>query len=114
MKMSNLCLDIDSSYINSVQVNGNLYEKLLLSEVIDLFNDGNQIKVLSKNMETNELEFKDVEKAWVTKENAEVLEIEDIESGYKIMCTEDHLIFTKNRGWVEAGNLLENDILDII
>lgn len=114
MKMSNLCLDIDSSYINSVQVNGNLYEKLLLSEIIDLFNDGNQIKVLSKNMETNELEFKEVEKAWITKENAEVLEIEDIESGYKIICTEDHLVFTKNRGWVEAGNLLENDMLDII
>lgn len=114
MKMSNLCLDIDSSYINSVQVNGNLYEKLLLSEMIDLFNDGNRIKVLSKNMETNELEFKEVEKAWITKENAEVLEIEDIESGYKIICTEDHLVFTKNRGWVEAGNLLENDMLDII
>jgi len=46
--------------------------------------------------------------------NAEVMEIEDIESGFKIQCTPDHKIFTKNRGYVEAKNLQETDVLDIL
>jgi ribonucleoside-diphosphate reductase alpha chain len=114
VKMSNLCLDIETSFINSVEVDGCLYEKLQLSELIDMFQDGKNIKVMSKNLETNELEFKEVEKAWITKEDADSMEIEDIDTGFKIICTPDHLIFTKNRGWVEAQELKEDDILDII
>lgn len=114
VKMSNLCLDIETSFINSVEIEGCLYEKLQLSELIDMFKDGRNIKVMSKNLETNELEFKEVEKAWVTKEDADSMEIEDIDTGFKIICTPDHLIFTKNRGWVEAQELKDDDILDII
>jgi len=114
LKMSNLCLDIETSYINSVEIDGILYEKIQLSELIDIFNSGKSIKVLSKNFKTNELDFKKVEKAWITKEDADSMEIEDIDTGFKIICTPDHLIFTKNRGWVEAQELREDDILDII
>ena len=42
------------------------------------------------------------------------VKIEDVDTGFKIICTPDHLIFTKNRGWIEAQNLDENDILDLI
>jgi intein/homing endonuclease len=79
-----------------------------------MYQDGKNIKVMSKNLETNELEFKEVERAWITKEDADSMEIEDIDTGFKIICTPDHLIFTKNRGWVEAQELKEDDILDII
>ena len=41
-------------------------------------------------------------------------EITDEESGFTIKCTEDHLIFTKNRGYVKAKDLNELDILDVI
>jgi hypothetical protein len=114
LKMSNLCLDLETSFINSVDVDGVLYESLQLSELIDLYNSGKSLKVLSKNLNTKELEFRNIEKAWITKENTETIEVEDTETGYKIVCTPDHLVYTKNRGWVEAGNLIEDDILDII
>ena len=42
------------------------------------------------------------------------MEIEDVDTGFKIICTPDHLIFTKNRGWIEAQSLDESDILDLI
>lgn len=114
MKMSNLCLDIETSFVNSVEIDGVLYEKMQLSELIEIFNSGKNIKVLSKNLDNGEMEFKKVEKAWITKEGADVMEIEDVDTGFKIICTPDHLIFTKNRGWIEAQNLDENDILDLI
>ena len=114
LKMSNLCLDIETSFVNSVEIDGVLYEKMQLSELIEMFNSGKNIKVLSKNLDNNEMEFKQVEKAWITKEDADVMEIEDIDTGFKIICTPDHLIFTKNRGWIEAQNLNESDILDLI
>ena len=114
LKMSNLCLDIETSFVNSVEIDGVLYEKMQLSELIEMFNSGKNIKVLSRNLDNNEMEFKQVEKAWITKEDADVMEIEDIDTGFKIICTPDHLIFTKNRGWIEAQNLNESDILDLI
>ena len=114
LKMSNLCLDIETSFVNSVEIDGVLYEKMQLSELIEIFNSGKNIKVLSKNLYNGEMEFKQVQKAWITKEDADVMEIEDVDTGFKIICTPDHLIFTKNRGWIEAQNLDENDILDLI
>ena len=114
LKMSNLCLDIETSFVNSVEIDGVLYERMQLSELIEIFNSGKNIKVLSKNLDNGEMEFKQVEKAWITKEDADVMEIEDVDTGFKIICTPDHLIFTKNRGWIEAQNLDENDILDLI
>lgn len=116
ISMSNLCLTGDT-WINSVLINDNLYEKLRLDELVELFEykKDASFKVLSKNIETNSYEFKTIEKAWLTKENADDLyEIEDEETGYKIKCTGDHLIFTKNRGYIRADELIETDVLDIL
>jgi hypothetical protein len=33
------------------------------------------------------------------------------DDGKKLVCTADHLLLTKNRGWVEAQHLVENDEL---
>lgn len=40
----------------------------------------------------------------------ELLELE-FDDGRKVRCTEDHKFLTKNRGWVEARNLTEDDNL---
>ena len=50
----------------------------------------------------------------LTAKDAELLEIEDEETGKIIRCTPNHKIYTKNRGYVEAKDLLETDILDIV
>jgi len=113
IKMSNLCLSGDS-IINDVIIEGVLVKSINMLELIDIYNSGKDIKILSKNLETNELEFKQLQKAWKTKEDQELYEIEDEETGYKIKCTGCHKIYTKNRGWVEAKDLIETDILDIL
>ena len=46
-------------------------------------------------------------------ESAEVLKITDEETGKSITCTPEHQIFTKNRGYVLAKDLVEDDILEI-
>lgn len=113
IKMSNLCLSGDSM-INDVIIDGQLIKSINMLELIDIYNSGKDIKILSKNLETNELEFKQLQKAWKTKENVDLYEIEDEETGHKIKCTGCHKIFTKNRGWIEAKDLIETDILDIL
>ena len=48
-----------------------------------------------------------------TNPNATIMKITDDETGKSIKCTPDHKIFTKNRGYVMAKELLEDDELVI-
>ena len=41
------------------------------------------------------------------------MQITDEETGIKIRCTPDHMIFTKNRGYVMAKDLNVDDVLMI-
>jgi ribonucleotide reductase beta subunit family protein with ferritin-like domain len=43
----------------------------------------------------------------------EIIELE-FEDNYKVKCTSDHKFLTKNRGWVEAGELTEDDEIEHI
>lgn len=115
LRMSNLCLTGDN-YINSVIINGMLVKNIQLIELVNIYQSHPEwsFSIISKNLITDELEFKSIQRAWLTQENAEIFEIEDTETGKKIKCTGDHLIFTKNRGWIEAQELSETDKLDIL
>jgi len=44
---------------------------------------------------------------------SKVLKITDSETGKSIVCTPDHKIYTKNRGYVIASELNTDDILEI-
>jgi len=68
-------------------------------------------KIKSYNIETNEYEIDIVEWVGITRKNAKVIELEVEEDGkiYKLRCTHDHPIYTRNRGYVEAKNLTIND-----
>jgi intein/homing endonuclease len=68
------------------------------------------IKVKSLNISTGEVTWNIVSDAAKTATVTELIEIED-ESGKIIRCTPDHQIYTKNRGYVKAGELLETDVL---
>ena len=106
---SNLCLAGNSKL--NVLVDNVLYPKLDLEEVVDLFKLGKEILVLSYDLETKSIEYKKVIAGDLMFENAEVLEIIDEESGKTITCTPEHKIFTKNRGYVMAKDLKEDDEL---
>ncbi len=88
-------------YIQSYKIEDNIF---LHSNAI--------IKVKSKNLETNDVEYCEIFGSQMTNESAEIFKITD-DSGYSIECTGDHKIYTTNRGWVMAKDLLEDDVLDI-
>lgn len=68
---------------------------------------------LSKNLETGELEFKQILWAGETQKEASLIKVSCETTGKSLTCTPDHKIWTTNRGWVEAQHLGGDDILDI-
>lgn len=107
IKSSNLCLDGDT--IIKCRLDG--VEKDLDMVTLDaLFKSGEKIEVLSRDIENDIDEWCLVENSGMTNINAETIKVTD-ENGNYIICTEDHQIWTQNRGYVRAGDLEENDIL---
>jgi ribonucleoside-diphosphate reductase alpha chain len=68
-----------------------------------------QIEVLSYNIETGEQEWKPITAFAQTSPKAKVMKITDEESGKSIVVTPEHQVFTKNRGYVMAKDLIETD-----
>lgn len=56
-----------------------------------------------------ELTIRQASKVWMTRKNARIIEVETYRGN--IRCTPDHLICTRNRGWVEAQDLRHGDML---
>lgn len=109
VNMTNLCLSGDTEV--HISINNNLMT-VSLKECIDLLKDGKNIDILSKNINTDNIEFKKILAGELTRFNSEVIKVEDVETGKYIICTPDHKIYTKNRGYVEAEKLNQDDILD--
>jgi ribonucleoside-diphosphate reductase alpha chain len=110
IKSSNLCLSGDT--LVDVRIEGEEY-KMRLDEVVDSFKRGNTVFVKSLDTESESIEYQLVTNGAIMSLESDVIEIEDSESGKKIICTPDHQIFTKNRGYVRAEDLVESDILKI-
>ena len=110
IKSSNLCLSGDT--LVDVRIEGEEY-KMCLDEVVDSFKRGNTVFVKSLDIESESIEYQLVTNGAIMSLESDVIEIEDSESGKKIICTPDHQIFTKNRGYVRAEDLVESDILYI-
>ena len=70
---------------------------------------GTQPYVYCMNDE-GKLIIKQATKVWKTRKNAQLVEV-DFNRG-KIICTPDHKIYTRNRGWVEAKDLQPKDKLN--
>ena len=110
---TNPCL-IGSSKI-SVKVNGK-QQIVNMKDLVDLFHNewkDKNILVWSYDEKTNKKVWKEVTDAFKTKQNADLVRVTDTESGKKIICTPDHKIYTRNRGWVKAQYLEPDDTLVI-
>jgi len=79
-----------------------------VSEIIN--NDISKYKVKTYNENLNKIEYADIISGNKTKENTDIIEIE-LDDGEKLELTPDHKVYTKNRGYVEAFDLDENDII---
>ncbi len=71
------------------------------------------LEVLSYNIKTGQHEFKLISNFAMTQRSASMMKITDDKTGKFIKCTPEHKILTKNRGYVMAKELLENDELII-
>lgn len=120
VSMTNLCLTGDTEVlclIKNKEDNNFLSSILTLEQITELYNSkagSEEIYVWSKNLDTQENEFKLLTGATMTHPEAELIEITDIETNQTIRCTPDHLIYTNNRGYVKACELLESDTLNLI
>ena len=127
--------ELDDEYINVVSKYNlekidNFYQgKISLTDVNDLYNElyvdsyniennivlhtNGKIKVKCRNIESGEDEYSQVFASKLMNDNADVIKVTDENTGKYIICTEDHLVFTTNRGYVKAGELVETDELEI-
>jgi ribonucleoside-diphosphate reductase alpha chain len=109
IRMSNLCLTSDTKcdiMVDDVPMWG-----IPITEVIEYVKGLKYVKISSYDIDSDTYVYKSVTDGKMTGQNRELLEIEDEASGYKITCTPCHLVYTKNRGYVEAGKLVETDEL---
>ena len=126
-------LDTEFNYVTSkynLDKIDNFYQgKISLSDLNDLYNElyvnsyniennivlhtNGKIKVKCRNIESGQDEYSQVFASKLMNDNADVIKVTDEKTGKYIICTEDHLIFTTNRGYVKAGELLETDELEI-
>jgi len=79
--------------------------------LIERFDSGGIMPyVLSYNEETEKTEWDIIDMGALTREDTDVIELE-LEDGEMIKMTPDHKVFTKNRGYVNAADLTNEDIL---
>ena len=113
IKMSNLCLS-GKTWITIQNQIGDIIDVTLEDFIESNEYKNGSYKVLSRNNSTGLDEFKPVTNKAKTGTNRKVLKITDSESGKSVICTPDHLIYTKNRGYVEAQHLNKDDILQLL
>lgn len=81
-----------------------------MKELVERFSKGENFKAKSMDVSTNEVKYENVTNALLTRENANIIEVE-LDNGESLKLTPDHKVYTENRGWVEASQLTYSDIL---
>jgi ribonucleotide reductase alpha subunit len=106
---SNLCCVTGDTQVVFQHENGNI-EQMSMSSAVERFELGNLTNSKIKSFKNGEVSWENIDAAIKTKTVTELYEIED-EKGNVLKCTSDHLVFTKNRGYVRADELIETDEL---
>ena len=111
IRMSNLCVSGDTSI--SILSDKIGVKDIEIKDLETYLKEDDTIKVYSKNLKTNETEFNKVLDFGKTSDSAEVLKITDEDTNKSIILTPEHRVYTKNRGYIMAKELKENDKLVI-
>lgn len=83
-------------------------------EIRDIVENKLNCKIKSYNIQTNTEEYKDLDIAsyFKSEEKETLFQLEFLDDNnkiHKIKCTSDHPIYTLNRGYIKAEDLLESD-----
>jgi ribonucleoside-diphosphate reductase alpha chain len=130
VRMSNLCVAGDTKIKIKYPVSiGSCWEicsaEIEIQELANYFldrereillrkeSDVPKIQVLSYDIETGEKTWAPITDFAETSPKAKVMKITDEQSGKSIVVTPEHQVFTKNRGYVMAKDLIETDELII-
>ena len=125
VEMSNLCVSgdtkiqiryVEPQYDDVGEVCGEelFDEDIQIKELVPYIGNGSDnVEVLSYDIETGKEEWAPITAFAQTSPKAKVMKITDEESGKSIVVTPEHQVFTKNRGYVMAKDLTENDELVI-
>lgn len=97
LRMTNPCV-VGDTYIQTVE--GEIKIKNLIGQEIDVY---------CMDKDTGELTISHAFNIRKTRKNANLVKV--VTSRQDIICTPDHMFYTKNRGWVEAHNLRQSDKL---
>ena len=79
-----------------------------IKDIIEKLNNGEEIMVLTHNFEQKIDEYCQASKPMMKTGEKNWIELE-LENGDLVCCTEDHLIYTNNRGYVPAKDLTQQD-----
>jgi ribonucleoside-diphosphate reductase alpha chain len=108
VSMTNICVTGDTQ----IQIKiGEKEQEIEIQDLEFILQTNPEVYILSYNQDTLKAEYKLITNFGMTNPEAELLEIEDEATGFKLQCTPEHKILTKNRGWVEAQHLTEEDEL---
>jgi len=114
VKQSNLCLDGETTVKVLKNVSVDLLKNPLSGNVVEKDMKLKDVKVgdfvKCYDLDTDVVEYSEIRNFSLTSPSSEVYRISD-EKGNSIVCTADHKIFTKNRGYVEASQLNSEDEL---
>jgi predicted phage terminase large subunit-like protein len=83
-----------------------LYGKIKVETLVKL---GVKPEVLSYNHDTRELEWKRII-ATAIRPGKPIIEI-TLDSGHRMRCTADHLVYSTERGYLQAGNIVQGQTL---
>lgn len=101
---TNACCVVDNTIVATNKGN------ILIKELHQRITNGEKILAMSYNIEKDVYEFKPILNSWQQRNDITVeLEIEQNGLIHKLECSSDHPILTKNRGYVEAISLTEDD-----
>lgn len=106
---SNLCLVGDTIITVQFPFEESPVE-IQIDEFVKLWNMGG---IPSDTFVKSNGKFSRVSNAACTGHHTTLYKITDVDTDFKVTCTPNHKIFTKNRGWVEAQYLEENDELQL-
>ncbi len=81
-----------------------------IKDIFDRMNIGEEFLAISFNIKENKYELKKILSAWQERNDTTItLTVEEDDKTYKLECSCDHPILTKNRGYVRADSLTSDD-----